>query len=246
MDRFFASLISLKKVLVAKNTMVSLLSVIALLSFSTGSTAENIDPNSPSLEAGAKVFIERCSLCHGKDGMGEGVLPLLVKGYPSTNLVSKLSLTEADIRTAVVLGAERGDLSLFSPPFGDELSWSDLESVVMFTIYLREHYKHANNLALKYVNRLQPSIKRGRTIYKTQCKLCHGKFGEGDGRMARVIKNPPPANLTKSKANDDYLYKIISEGGGALNRSARMPPWGDQLSDVELKSIILYIKSIRN
>ncbi|MFK5915805.1 MAG: cytochrome c, partial [Woeseiaceae bacterium] len=35
---------------------------------------------------GANVFQARCALCHGTDGLGEGILSLQLKDYPNTNL----------------------------------------------------------------------------------------------------------------------------------------------------------------
>lgn len=90
------------------------------------------------------------------------------------------------------------------------------------------------------------SKKAGQDIFASHCVLCHGKFGEGDGRMAKVIRNPPPADLTASRLPDDYLKQIISEGGAGVGRSPQMPPWGDQLSAAEIESLILYLKSLRD
>lgn len=44
---------------------------------------------------------------------------------------------------------------------------------------------------------------------------------------------------------DAYLKDIIKKGGQAMGRSSRMPPWGTDLSDKEVASVILYIKKLR-
>ncbi|MDH5436332.1 MAG: cytochrome c, partial [Gammaproteobacteria bacterium] len=81
--------------------------------------------------------------------------------------------------------------------------------------------------------------------YKGRCSLCHGPDGEGNGKMARIIKDPPPFNLTKSGVPYSYLKEIVTKGGEAMGRSGRMPPWGKELSRVELDSILLYVMSLR-
>lgn len=90
------------------------------------------------------------------------------------------------------------------------------------------------------------SLNEGLKAYHTHCVLCHGEYGDGKGRMAKIITTPPPANLTYSRLPDDYLKKIISGGGQSMQRSPQMPPWGDEFSSTQIDSIILYIKSIRN
>jgi len=200
----------------------------------------------PTLERGAKVYVERCTLCHGRKGMGEGMLPLLLKVYPNTNLVNTEQLTEESIRSAVALGVSREDLSSFSPPFGRELTWTNLESVILFVTYLREENETAITLVDDFMNKQDPSKHLGRRIYKAQCTLCHGKFAEGDGRMARIIRNPSPADLTASRLPEGYLYDIIYKGGEKMSRSPKMPPWGDQFTEVQMQSIILYLISIRD
>ena len=63
--------------------------------------------------------------------------------------------------------------------------------------------------------------------------------------MSRIIKNPPPFNLTLSRADDKYLSDIIHKGGEQMQRSPRMPPFGDDLTEPEITSAILYIKTLR-
>ena len=62
--------------------------------------------------------------------------------------------------------------------------------------------------------------------------------------MAKIIKNPPPFNLLQSTAKDSYLKEIITKGGEAMNRSPRMPPWGSDLNQSEVDSLIIYLKSM--
>ena len=78
-----------------------------------------------------------------------------------------------------------------------------------------------------------------------RCALCHGPEGRGDGKLAAVIKNPPPFNLTWSRLPDSYLRDIITKGGAGVGRSPRMPPWGGDLTSSEIESVMLHLKTLR-
>jgi cytochrome c oxidase cbb3-type subunit 3 len=198
------------------------------------------------LSYGANVFQERCSLCHGTDGLGEGILSISLPDYPPTNLLDPRLSKELDsIKNIITHGSSLENVSTEMPPWGDELTLTQLESVSEFVNYLRTD----TDAALKYLKiasaNMNPSMKIGRATFLGRCSLCHGKYGLGDGKMSRIIKNPPPFNLTLSRSPDNYLSEIIHKGGAAMGRSPRMPPFGGDLSDTEIKSIILYIKTLR-
>ena len=198
------------------------------------------------LKYGAKVFQARCSLCHGSDGLGEGIMPLSLKDYPSTNLLEpKHAKDLAGIRKVVLEGAGIEGISAEMPPWGDELTVAQLDSVVMFVDYMRKDLDGALKMLRAESANTKPSLKIGRAIFLGRCSLCHGALGQGDGKMSRIIKDPPPFNLTYSRAPDSYLRDIITKGGAAMQRSPRMPPWGGDLTASEIDSVIMYIKTLR-
>jgi mono/diheme cytochrome c family protein len=85
---------------------------------------------------------------------------------------------------------------------------------------------------------------RGYIVFKTNCVLCHGIHAEGDGRAARNY-NPRPANLRLSDKNDQYKELIIRNGGAAMGRSPFMPPWGQELTDEQIRDVVYYLSVIR-
>lgn len=203
------------------------------------------DPT-PSLEIGAKVFNHRCTLCHGPQGMGEGILPIKIDTYPNTNLFNQKFPTDRDsVHHIVVYGGSQGDMSNYMPPMGNDLSWTETESVVDFVVFLRNDKQQAHAMLSRLQAKTEPSSKLGRQVFSSRCVLCHGEYGEGDGRMAKIIKSPPPANLTLSLQSPAYLRLIISQGGEALGRSPQMPPWGEQLSEPEIESLLSYLLILR-
>ncbi|HEX9627179.1 MAG TPA: cytochrome c [Acidiferrobacterales bacterium] len=85
---------------------------------------------------------------------------------------------------------------------------------------------------------------RGYIVYKTHCVLCHGIHADGGGRAARNY-NPPPANLRLSTKSDQYKELIIRNGGAAVGRSPYMPPWGQELTDEQVRDVVYYLRVIK-
>lgn len=88
------------------------------------------------------------------------------------------------------------------------------------------------------------SAKTGEKIYDKFCVNCHGQAGHGDGRMRKVLNNPPPANLTLTRLTNEQLYDIIANGGQAVGRSMYMPPWRDQLNSQDIIAVSAYIRTL--
>jgi cytochrome c oxidase cbb3-type subunit 3 len=145
-----------------------------------------------------------------------------------------------------VYGGILDNFSYYMPPFGNELTWTEIESVSMFIEKSREEPIPHLSMLRDLTNEGSKSKSLGRETFSARCTLCHGVQGKGDGRMARIIKNPPPFDLTKSVVPKEYLTLIIQNGGESIGRSPQMPPWGDQLSQKEITAVIDYIIELRN
>jgi mono/diheme cytochrome c family protein len=85
---------------------------------------------------------------------------------------------------------------------------------------------------------------RGSIAFRTYCVLCHGTEGKGNGRAARMY-TPRPADLTVSPFNDQYKEMIIRGGGASVGRSAFMPPWGDELTDEQIRDVVAFLRELR-
>jgi len=88
------------------------------------------------------------------------------------------------------------------------------------------------------------AVIRGSIAYRTYCVLCHGATGKGDGRAAKMY-TPKPANLTVSPFPDQYKEMIIRGGGPAVGRSPYMPPWGDELTEEQIKDLVAFLREVR-
>jgi len=200
-------------------------------------------PNAVASEQGAIIFSQRCVLCHGSQGMGEGPLPMSLKNYPSANLLhGTIQQTRSDVLNTITNGSNKTE---FMPPWKDELSKEEINQVTDFVMLLRDDLSQGLKTLKQIEEKKAKSISDGKIVYETRCILCHGKTGLGDGRMSRVVKNPPPFNLTKSLMPPAYLKSIIQNGGEPLGRSKQMPPWKDQLNDKEVDAVIQFILTLR-
>lgn len=80
-------------------------------------------------------------------------------------------------------------------------------------------------------------LAKGQKIYETNCLLCHGKNGKGDGPAAAML-NPKPADYTKPAFwSSDAAEKIAAT---IKNGKGQMPPFG--LDDPSIQSVIYYLK----
>ena len=220
--------------------MKSILLIIIAVTMAVAQANEN------TVQAGAEIYSERCVICHGPAGMGEGFLPLTLDNYPNTSLFRQGYAEDVETIKRIILDGGVGDKSIFSPPWRNELNEAEIDSVAAFIVELHQSPESARALvANRTVAMETSSVETGRRIYKSRCALCHGETGLGDGKMSKVVKTPPPFNLTLSVMPDAYLAEIIRKGGEAMGRSYQMPPWVDELSESEIVSVIDFIKTLR-
>lgn len=230
-----------------KHAIFCIITVVLLCAglIDTKALAQN-DDTTPTLDRGVEVYIQRCSLCHGSQGMGEGKIPLKIPNYPNTNLVKSLkAVSPKEIYETIVFGGMLENISNYMPPMGNELTWTEVESVSLFIQELRNNTEQTLGLVATYQNTQSVAANLGKQVYEARCVLCHGTDGLGDGRMSKIIKNPPPFDLTLSSVPKFYLKEIISKGGEAMGRSVQMPPWRDQLAENEIDAVIDYVMMLR-
>lgn len=78
------------------------------------------------------------------------------------------------------------------------------------------------------------------------CASCHGKDGKGQtkaGRMASV-KDMTEAGYQAS-FDDQRALKQIKEGMKDDKGKERMKPFGDKLSDAEIKELVAYVRTLK-
>ncbi len=88
---------------------------------------------------------------------------------------------------------------------------------------------------------------KGKAAFQQYCAGCHGAAGKGDGAMGAAM-NPKPKDLSDKAYNgslkEDYLVKLIKEGGQAVGKSPMMPKMGGTLKDGEVADVVAFIRSL--
>jgi len=87
----------------------------------------------------------------------------------------------------------------------------------------------------------EENLERGVGFYASQCAMCHGARGKGDGDLAvaRAIRMPDLTDpAEQNKRTDGELFYILTEGHG------RMPAEGDRLPEDYRWSMILAVRAL--
>lgn len=129
-------------------------------------------------------------------------------------------------------------LIALSGAFG-QLAWSS-ETLA----YCQDGIQEGDCIIRQFKDTEEAKLIRGKAVFGTYCVLCHGVGGAGDGRAAK-IHDPKPTDFTQAVNPLAYFELIVRQGGEALGRSKGMPPWGDQLTDEQIKDVTFYAHSLR-
>ncbi len=83
--------------------------------------------------------------------------------------------------------------------------------------------------------------------YKQFCWQCHGMKANGSGVNVQDM-SVQPRDHSSAKAmsgrTDEDLFKVIKEGGLAIDKSVLMPPWKDSLNDDEIHDLVKYLRKL--
>jgi cytochrome c oxidase cbb3-type subunit 3 len=88
---------------------------------------------------------------------------------------------------------------------------------------------------------------QGKRVFFTNCVWCHADATPA-GPSNRSNLTPAPSLMndgaTLNGVSDEFLQNIIVLGGSAMGKSAMMPPWGQTLSQDEIKAVIAFMRAI--
>ncbi|SFE22252.1 cytochrome-c oxidase, cbb3-type subunit III [Roseivivax sediminis] len=173
-----------------------------------------------AVNAGAAVFRNNCSQCHGSGAAG-------ATGYP--NLLDDAWLwggTIEEIAYTVRHGIRNEDDpdARYSqmPAFGDILAEEEIETLVT----------HVQGLS----DGGDPLSGPGGELFANNCAACHGE----DARGMQDLGAP---NLTDAiwlyGSDDAAIHQSISEGPFGV-----MPAWGERLGEAEVRAVAAYVHQL--
>ncbi len=86
------------------------------------------------------------------------------------------------------------------------------------------------------------SGKKGKKVFQSNCVVCHGDAGKGDGPGGKAL-NPKPADLTSDKVQsqtDGEIFWKITNGRGAMVK------WEPVIPEAQRWDLVNYIRSLKN
>jgi mono/diheme cytochrome c family protein len=97
----------------------------------------------------------------------------------------------------------------------------------------------------EYVGKTNPlgtdAATDGAKLFSTNCEVCHGVEGHGDGPAGQSL-DPQPKNLAElqSVAGDDYLFWRVSDGKPGTS----MVAWKGILSEEQIWQVVSFIRTL--
>ncbi len=89
----------------------------------------------------------------------------------------------------------------------------------------------------------------GYRIFRTNCVVCHGLDGTGNGPLASKLETKP-ADLTNNdrlvKKSDRELFKIIEGTAPHGQVSGDMPQWGLAIPQTQIRSLLTYVRYLHS
>ena len=103
--------------------------------------------------------------------------------------------------------------------------------------------KNILTLALFVAAAASISAAEAKENWEKHCQKCHGADGKGQTKMGRQsgVKDYTDSKV-QAELKDENAIKIIKEGIVEKGKK-KMDPYGDKLSDDEIKALIAYIRA---
>lgn len=89
--------------------------------------------------------------------------------------------------------------------------------------------------------------ERGEILYRVFCTQCHGVTGDGNGINAAHINVQPRSHIERegmASRSEADLFRVIKEGGPAVNASVLMPAWKGNLDDAGVDDLVAYLRAL--
>jgi mono/diheme cytochrome c family protein len=214
-------------------------------------------PPTTSIMQGRAVYLQRCWMCHGDAGQGDGPFGQHLRPTPA-------NFTDPDVKTQ-----EDGELfwkitqglgNAAMPPWGlllaEDDRWAALDYIKKTFVNPSEPKEVSDELPEQYQALDSPypdgpdAQANGKIVYETYCLGCHGKEALGNGEFGAKLM-PTPANLAEDPAVSspaEWWYWRVDQGvvgydgakPGVKPHPTAMPAWRFILTDEEKWDVVYY------
>ncbi len=185
-------------------------------------------PSGDQLASGLTTYAENCTACHGANGEGTTIAPIL------NSAELRARLTDTDVTRII----QQGVPATVMASWERALTAQQITDVV--TLIRRWDELAALGIQLpllqsKPIDRSPATIATGQQMFNLVCSQCHGTDGYGT-KLAPALNNQTFLN----QKSDDVIYNIISLGV----TGTAMPAWSGYLNDADISAIVAYLRSL--
>lgn len=177
-------------------------------------------PELPSARRGRVIYQQNCAPCHGDLGLGNGPAASGLS-FPPTQFADAAIARQASLADWFHI-TKNGRMERMMPPWSGRLSDQEVWDAVAFAWTLH----------------LEPGeIDQGRQIYQSQCAVCHGDQGKGDGPQAPPDTpdlTAPEQAFSRSLAQ---WFEVLTKGRG------NMPSFERTLTDEQRWAVLEYVRA---
>jgi cytochrome c6 len=108
-------------------------------------------------------------------------------------------------------------------------------------ILKRTTYTIAIVLALTFASRASVAQTPAADIFKAKCEMCHGADGQSNTPVGKALGALPYTSPEVMKLSDSQIIEAIKNG----KNNNKMPAFGSQLTDDQIKSLLAYIHALQ-
>lgn len=203
---------------------------------------------------GQRVYIERCSICHGPEGRGNGpAAPSLIPrprdftlgSFKYKSTPEREPPTDDDLIRTIRDGLQASAM----PYFGDLLTEEEIIAVVEYIKDFSSIFEGSAPEPISIPPRVSSddsSIARGEALFNQFCTPCHGDNGRAmvtfrDEKGYPVIARDLTASWTfRGGSNPEDLWVRLTTGLSP----APMPAFNDEMTPEERWDVVNYLLSI--
>ncbi len=197
-------------------------------------------------ELGEKIYLRTCISCHGIKGVPVSDLQLVVRPRNLKDTILNEEQTYQIIKHGTHYWGSSSDMM---PAFKYVYNEKQLRAVAHYISKefnpnieqkIKKLYAQSDTIPKQKKSKM---FKRGKKIYKRNCRWCHGLDAKGDGEATRnPEKSIYPYNLTKTLLTTKQIFLYTKHGGKFWGTDKDdMPNWSRKYDDYTLKSVVKYI-----
>lgn len=204
---------------------------------------------------GQALYVSQCARCHGVSGHGDGpgADSPTFGARPRDFTRGEFHFVSTDNGVAAPRDLEhtiRHGLPSSGMPSFSKLSDAQVRSLVsVIDGFWKNRPAPGHRIVVPpRPDNLEVLRRQGAALFASNCTMCHGKTGHGDGPVASMLRDPDgrpvhPADLADGRIKDGATPKQLYLRIAAGIPPGLMPSFSSTLSPHDIWSIVTYLRS---